>query len=277
MLGEGTQPPLIPGVGAGGGRRARRPRASAVPLGNGRNVRRARSQPSPRRRWLLVVAALLALGGGIGWAYASPTFRVANVAVVGAERVAAVAVIDASGLLNQSIFTLDHDRALRAIAANPLIKGVSIATVPPNSVAIRIVERQSWGLWQIGASYYSVDEEGVVLGEAKATPERPLIVDKATTPLAVGDRVDADAIRLVTRLRELLPRALNTKGLAFEYARDGGIVAVIDGGWRARFGDASDIDRKIAVWKAVLAEGAKQNMTPRHVDLRFGDRPFFRY
>ena len=49
-----------------------------------------------------------------------------------------------------------------------------------------------------------------------------------------------------------------------------------DQGKRARFGDAQDFQWKLAVWKAVLKEAEIQNLNAGHVDLRFGDRPFFR-
>lgn len=221
---------------------------------------------------LLIVSALTA----VAWIYASPIFRVSRIQVTGVQRLDGATIAATSGLLGQSIFTMNQAAVADAIGKNPLVKTVSIASLPPNGVAIQIQERQPWGFWKLGQTHYLVDDDGVVIGPASLRPDLPLIVDKGSGELVPGQQVDGEAVRLAQWLQKNLPRAMPTKAIAFEYAKNGGLVAVIDGGRRARFGDGQDLERKVAIWKAILAQAAKAGLDPKHVDLRFGDRPFFR-
>lgn len=222
---------------------------------------------------LLCIAGALT---AVGWIYASPMFRVTRIQVTGTQRINAAIISETSGLLGQSIFTMEQKRAAEAISKNPLVKNVAIASSPPNGVVIQIEERQPWGFWKLGQTHYLVDNDGVVIGPASPRPTLPCIVDKGSGELMPGQQVDGDAVRLARRLHGILPRAMPTSAVAFEYAKNGGLVAVIDGGRRGRFGDGQDFEQKVATWKAVLDQARDAGLNPAHVDLRFGDRPFFR-
>lgn len=251
---------------------------------NAVTMRRAHLRPrglrllweSRRLRWFLGLVALVTWGAGAFWLYQSPLLRIHQITVRGTYQLSPGAVAAASGLQGQSILTADTRAAMAAITALPKVKLAKLEAKPPQEVVITLEERRPWALWQIGSVRYVIDQDGAVLDEPPPQEFLPLIVDKGSQPLAPGERVEAEAVRLAQRLIQLLPKEMGTKGVAFEYIKGGGLVAVIDGGWRARFGDGSDLANKIAVWKAVLEQAPVAGIEPRHVDLRFGDRPFIR-
>lgn len=247
-------------------------------------VRRAHLRPRGFRllwvsrplRYTMTLAVLCLLVGGGVWLYQSPLLRINWITVQGAYKLIPAAVAAASGLQDQSILTADTEAALATIRALPKVKGARLEPKPPQEVIITVDERRPWALWQIGDVRYVIDQDGAVLDEPPPQEFLPLIMDKGNQPLAPGEQVDAEAVRLAQRLIRILPKEMGTKSVAFEYIKGGGLVAVIDGGWRARFGDGTDLAQKIAAWKAVLEQAPPAGIEPRHIDLRFGNRPFVR-
>lgn len=231
---------------------------------------------SRRLRYFLWLVALILLGASGFWFYQSPLLRIHQITVEGTYKLSPGAIAAVSGLQGQSILTVNTAAALAAISALPKVKWAKLEPRPPQEVVITLEERRPWALWQIGETRLVIDQDGAVLDEPPPQEFLPLIVDKGNRPLSTGERVEAEAVRLAQRLIRALPKEMGTKSVAFEYVKGGGLVAVIDGGWRARFGDGSDLARKIAVWKAILEQAPQAGIEPRHVDLRFGDRPFIR-
>jgi hypothetical protein len=87
-----------------------------------------------------------------------------------------------------------------------------------------------------------------------------------------GDRVHPDAIAFALRIFDESPRFLGQDVVELEYQTDVGVTAVFRNGMRVTFGDDRAWDYKVAVLSQLLDQLARQNRTPRDVDLRFGER-----
>jgi hypothetical protein len=94
-------------------------------------------------------------------------------------------------------------------------------------------------------------------------------------PLMPGDRVDASALATSARLATLLP-AVGVQPLAFEWTPDFGLEVPTRDGWRARFDDAGNVEQQVASLRSIRDEIARTSASAELIDVRFGDRPYFR-
>ncbi|MBI4302258.1 MAG: FtsQ-type POTRA domain-containing protein [Chloroflexi bacterium] len=225
---------------------------------------------------MILVLIFIPLGAVL--AYNSSLLQVTKVSVVGNSTLKTEAVVAAADLIGKNILTVKGDEVAHSLKKLPLVEDAHVRRQPWHRVVISIEERQPWGIWQGGKSKYLIDGNGFVI-EANPTPASinlPLIVQLDEMTLKVGDRVDPDAVQLAQKLIYSLPQELGASAQRFEYLGKGGLVVITDKGWRARFGDLDNFEYKLAVWKAILEQGASTKMRPNHVDLRFGTRPFYR-
>ena len=58
--------------------------------------------------------------------------------------------------------------------------------------------------------------------------------------------------------------------------RDFGLEVPTRDGWRARFDNGSDVEQQVASLRSVRDEIARTKATAQLIDVRFGDRPYFR-
>jgi cell division protein FtsQ len=134
---------------------------------------------SRRRRitWLSVGAAFAAMIVAVGVAVFSPALALKTIRIEGAERISAdelTAAVDDQ--LGTPLALLDLGRVKEELAAFPLIRSFVTEAVPPNTLVIRITERQPIAATTSGAVFQLLDPAGVVVGEtATRVDELPLI------------------------------------------------------------------------------------------------------
>lgn len=225
----------------------------------------------------LADVAVLAVGIALGVAvFRHPAFIVSQVEVEGLEHLSLSTVLERAALQGQHLLALPVDDIRAAITQEPWVRRVDIQRKLPGRVILYIQEREPTTIWQVKGRQFLVDQEGAILEENFVPRDLLVIQDQDGSLPKPGDRKDQDAIALALTLKEVLAREMNQSARAFEYLRYGGLVVETDQGRRARFGDSSDFQWKLAVWKTLLEAGEAQDLLVGHVDLRFGDRPFFR-
>jgi hypothetical protein len=94
-------------------------------------------------------------------------------------------------------------------------------------------------------------------------------------PLLSGDRVDAKALSSSARLASLLPTA-GIQPLSFQWSPDTGLQVPTRDGWSARFDESGNLDQQVATLRAIKDELSKEKTSAQLIDVRFGDRPYFR-
>lgn len=223
---------------------------------------------------MVLAAVSIAAAGGITYAALQlPLVRVQNVAVVGTETLDTQAVIDISGLMDQSMLRLDLEQARRRLLEVPQIKAVSFSRTWPDGVTVHVTERMPWGFWSVGGKDYPVDYEGVVLATGAPSSQSTRIVEPDTNRvMGPGDRVDPDAIALADRIFKESPSVLGRGVRELEYKAGVGITAVFTSGLRVTFGDDRAYEYKFAVLSRLLEDLRVSGKTPRAIDLRFGER-----
>jgi len=250
----------------------RSPGGVEPPRGGGRGF----SLPKPGRGWLLGLAMaslLVFVASGATWVWQSPIFKVANVEVVGNERVATETIVMRAELLGQSMFTADLASAQKELYQLPLLYAVRIERQWPNGMRIVVEERQAWGAWEQNGVRYSIDREGVVLGTVEPPPGSPVIRSSEMGTRLQGDRVNYQAVDAAAEIYEQLPRQLGTTVLEVAYLAGSGLQVTTANGDVALLGDSSSIAYKLAVWAAMAREAQVRGINYTTIDLRYGNRP----
>lgn len=192
----------------------------------GKSARKRGRAARPRRRWLrralrpatvLAVCGALALAGLIGggaWLWTSG--RIAAMADAAAR--AAVAASADAGLVLREVYvegraqtprqallkalgvrrgapmvTVDPEAARARIETIGWVRRATVERRFPDTVFIRIVERQPLALWQRKGKLFVVDRDGVVIKGARPR-------DFAALPVVVGEGAPANAAALVAVL-----------------------------------------------------------------------------
>lgn len=69
------------------------------------------------------------------------------------------------------------------------IDDVRVYKVFPSKLKIKIQEKPSTIIWQVGESRYLLDNDGYVISNAEQDLKMPVIIDQAKLPVGLGDRI----------------------------------------------------------------------------------------
>ena len=276
-----------PKPSAGGRRPAAGPtrRRESGPRSAGRAERPPPARCAPTNSgsgadWLLArLLALLLLSGASGLLYhvaTSDGFRIGGVVVAGNQLLTAGEVEVAAAVRGMNIFWVRQEEVRQRLQALPAVKSARVTAFLPNRLEIQIRERSPVAIWQAGATAFLVDEQGQVIGPAREPTGLTTIRDLEPGELQAGAPVDAEAVETASRLQSLLPATARTAPREFEYSRASGVSAVVDFGPRVRFGNGDNLDWKAHALVAVRRELERTGQRAELIDLRFGDRPYFR-
>jgi cell division protein FtsQ len=244
--------------------------------------------------WALgrVMAMLILVAAG--WAvYACATserFTVRAVTVHGNVLVSQADVEAAIGIKGINIFWLDRQQAVARLRSLPVVQQADVDASLPDSVEVRIVERQPVAFWTSGDQSYLVDREGVILKAVDAETQQaracagqpcdprlaplPSVAQLDNAPLAPGERVEGRALDAAARLASVLP-SIGVQPVAFDWGPDTGLEVPTRDGWRARFDATADLDKQVASLQAIRQYLARSQTPAQLIDVRFGDRPYY--
>ncbi len=260
---------------AGSGVRYRRPRQKTPKAGR-REIRvptitLPKFDARARKISLAVVAMAAAMTGGF-WLYNSPVLALHGVKVEGNVVLSDDVVRQVADLQGQSIVRPDLAGAQGRLTAFPLIKDAKVTRDWPFGAHVTVVERQPWGVWQIGGQRYVIDDEGVVLTLPEPQNAPAIIQIDISGVLNPGDRVDASAVSVAKELSATAQQSIGESVVRLEFSQIAGLTAVLADDIRVSFGGLENYEFKLAALYAVL-ERAQEKGEPVHVvDLRFGDR-----
>src|SRR5207302_529088 len=176
--------------------------------------------PSQFLWWAFARVLAMGLLFGAAWLVydcaSSDRFRVHSVHVQGNALLSQAEIADAARVSGVNIFWVDRSDVAKRLAALPLVQHVEISATLPDTIDLRIVERQPAAFWTSGDQSYLVDREGVILkvvdaetAQARACAGQPCDPRLAPLPnvaqvdgqsLAPGDRVDVSALATSARL-----------------------------------------------------------------------------
>lgn len=245
--------------------------------------------------WVIGRIVALALLVAAGWLVydcgSSDRFQVRSLRVQGNVLLSRAEIESAAAVVGSNIFWVDRELVASRLRALPPVQQVEVGAILPDTVEVSIVERQPAAFWVSGDQSYLVDREGVILKAVDGDTQQaracagqpcdprlallPTVAQLDAQPLEPGDRVDASALAASARLVTLLS-ALGVQPLGFEWSRAAGLEVPTRDGWRARFDDSGDVERQVAWLRVIRDELARTRASVQLIDVRFGDRPYFR-
>ena len=258
-------------------------RESAARRTSGRNLFRTLLGYVPAIfKYVMAAAALIALVLGYRAAASASLFQVQSVDVSGASRVSTeeITTVTRRAVSHTGVWRAD----LAAISANlqrlPGVRRAIVTRVLPDGLRVRIIERVPVAVVRTSAGHFLwVDDEGMALGEMKATDHMPAFFIRGWNE-EDGDEIRKENAERVQRYLELT-RAWDLIGLS-ERVSEVSLIDIRD--VRAQLaGDDSQIEVRLGAedfgerLKAALGVLDAEKSSPRaalinYVDLTQGKR-----
>lgn len=241
------------------------------------------ARPRMTRQVLLtLLGKLLGLALLLGSSYlmydlaSSPAFRISRVTAVGNRLLAAAELEAAASVSGSSLFQIRGSEVIERLRRLPPVESARVSLELPDHLLIELREREPVAIWLAGETAYLVDDNGLVL--AARQPERPLMVIRDVTgqPITVGGRVNADAVKGVARIDTLLSQAFGPQQREYQYAQDTGMNVIQQVGPRLILGNGDNLEWKIEAIRSITRYLEASHTSAELIDVRFGDRPYFR-
>ena len=250
----------------------------------GRNQKRSRLHAiSWRMKLRAVFSALfssprwvsLLLLSGIGAAFyfvgLDSTYYISDIQVLGATTLSREAVVQASGIGGTHIFWLNPADIAQRVADIPSVSTVTVEIAWPNSARITIAERAPVIVWDQAGDRFWVDKEGRLMQARQELSDLLLVLSQQSDKLYVGERIPLDVLLGALQLRQERP---NIGSLFYEW---GNGLSYEDGRhWRAYFGSGLDMNQKLAVYEALVADLQERGLAPKYISVINKDKPFYR-
>jgi cell division protein FtsQ len=226
--------------------------------------------PSSWRAKFFATFALILMLGLLYEFLSEDLFFVYKLEVQGINYLSQTEVESASRVSGFNIFFIEPGTVERTLRQLPEIKSVHVATGLPNILLVQIEERTPTALWLKGNQTAWVDDEGYAFQMRSQRNDLPIVRDLDLGELKPGKRVQPAAMIAVRAVRDGWADAPRN----FEWTAAGGLSTTDVRGWRILFGDATDMDFKIAKLQAMIPTLVAQGARIKLIDLGKGD-PYY--
>lgn len=264
--------PLPPGSGAG----ARIRTNPSMRDGDDGATVIVRPRPPLVTIGLTLLVLVLAAGLGAYGVVASGVFRVDHVEVEGEQLVSPDTVIAAAGALGRDLFRVNALDVQQRVLQVPGVRAVAVQRTWPRGIKVQIEERTPIAVWRLGGVSYVVDKDGVVLDTAPVSGAPVIYQVDAARSLTPGDRVDRDAVALAVSVTDLARLVAGQEVNRFEWTSQWGLEAVTASTVRVRFGDSTNLEFKLAVWRDIADQTRQAKLAVSLIDLGAGNKVYFR-
>lgn len=205
-----------------------------------------------RLRLVLGLAAVASLAVGVIAFINSSMFDVDEIGVVGNERAATGAIVEASGIrVGQGLLEVDLDAATRSVELVPWVGTAALSRSWTGKIEIAVVERPPSAVIPAGGRFALVDDHGRQLEIVDSRPDGYLPIRGIEGSGVAGDPAP-DQILPVVALAEALPDEMVARVTAIAVIGDDIHIELADGG-RANLGDGRDLGAKLQAFETVLA------------------------
>ena len=158
-------------------------------------------------RWITLILIIL---GGIIYAMLSPIFNIKNITVLGNSKISSDTIISLSGLnIDQNIFNFRTSKIINEIKQNAYIDKVEISRKLPDTVDIRVYEREVTFMLDFGNAYTYINNQGYILeitGQSKDIPT----IEGYKTPkedIQVGNRLCTEDLEKLEDILKIMEAA----------------------------------------------------------------------
>lgn len=203
-------------------------------------------------------------------------FRVRDIIVLNNQGVPVQQIVGASGLVGEHILFVDLNTAAKRIETLPGVNAAQISCAWKAGCEILVQPSIGIAMWQSAtdsASRMWSDEQGRVQKALADTPVKlNITVEDGSIP-ALGAPVTEKVARAI---KELL--ASQPKVLRYSYTSQYGLMFTDSHGWKVRLGVAEQdgaMRDKLILMKQIGDQLAARKITPKVIDVRFAEAPFY--
>lgn len=212
----------------------------------GNRIRRATAVLTPVRAGAAFVMVLTALGTyGVGASQAF-TYRHLDFDASPAAYTTRDAVLEALGLRNGplNLFLVRTDRYAARLAQLPAVTRAEVTVALPDTLRVRIVEREPVAVWNVAGHRFLVDATGLLFAPAAAGGPGdglPVVLDRraASAGFDIGSQVDPVDLDASTRLAGVTPADIGSAASELRVSIEDGVGYVlrpVGVPWIAQFG-----------------------------------------
>lgn len=246
----------------------------------------AMKEPAPRKRHskraaalLISMIVLIGIVGFLGYQF----IRADEIAVRGAESFDAPYVIALSGIRTGThIFRVDKRAAAAGIAQDPHLVLQDIEYTFPNKITIVVSERKEAACFEFMGTYVITDYSGIILGhvESSEQPQHlPVIRGINVTEFALGAKIRTDDTFKQNIMAILLENTtayqLTDLVREIDLTDTNSITLGLSNGMQVIFGQADQIEEKLAWLQNILKELESQGKTGGTIDLSSVQMPTY--
>lgn len=222
-------------------------------------VRRFTKRSRRRRQaWLGAAGVAVALVLGVTLLAFSPVLALKHIEVTGASRLDPKDIAAKLGdQLGKPLPLLDQAGISHDLAAFPLIRSYTVESHPPDTIVVRVVERQPIGAIQQGTAFTLVDAAKVPISSSAARPDGfPLIAAGGASAEKDADSAFAAAASVLSALPAATLAQVDTISAT---TKDDVSFTLRGSGATVVWGSAEDSDLKAADLAALLVGAAGAN------------------
>ncbi|MDW8326113.1 MAG: FtsQ-type POTRA domain-containing protein [Anaerolineales bacterium] len=196
------------------------------------------------------------------------SFYVTSLNLGGAALVPQEEIYAASGLAGQHVFWVNPAEVTRKVVAVPGIASATITVTYPAKVELVVVERVPKVMLIEGAKKWWVDAAGQkFLSRGDLPGLLPIISESATELEALPPEAVLGAL-LLKQLRQNIEKLYYDPlhGLSYQDGR----------GWRGYFGVGADMEKKLAVYEALVEQLMQRGEYPVKISVENLDAPYYK-
>ncbi|MCU1447026.1 FtsQ-type POTRA domain-containing protein [Cryobacterium sp.] len=210
-------------------------------------VRRFTSRSRRRRNlWIAAVGTAVALVAFVLVGVYSPLMALRTIEVTGTARIPADDIVQAlDGQLGTPLPLIDFADVKQELSEFSLIRSYVTESRPPDTLVVRIVEREPVATLASAAGFDLVDAAGVVITSAEARAEGYPVIDAAGGASGAGFGA---AVAVIQALPEGIRSQLDTVTAATE----DDVTLTLAGGARVVWGNSERAEYKAVVLSALL-------------------------
>ncbi len=230
------------------------------------------------RRGRVISLAGLAILAAIALSIAtSPDYIVNSVTVQGSTTLTVAEANRLAGVTGEHLFLVDPQAVAARLSQSAFIKSVSVETALPNQVILHVEERRPSVVWVLRDNTpYLISEDGILMSRATTLDGYIAVYDQETDPASIqlGAPLEhSDAVDTAQRLYMQFPAVtgLNIGTLEWK-GSTGGITVVTDTDQRIMFGESTQLDDKIRIAGAMIADLVTRKAPWSRIDLRSIER-----
>jgi cell division protein FtsQ len=237
--------------------------------------RRRKAVARTRRRMLMTRGIIvLALTTLVWAALFSPLLQVKTVEVMGARRTGKATVASAARVgAGDNLLRVSTSRIEERVEELPWVLNARVTRKLPNTLRVKVVERDPALVLSIGAARWTIDSSGRVLEVGEARKGLPVLAAAEVGEIATGADLAAPSVRHALKIFRSLPARLAKRVEALFAPTVERISFSIDGSTLIRYGPARGIRPKNRVLLAVLTRLDQEGRTVAYVDVRVPTSP----